>query len=134
MRPYSADLRQRVLAACDRGLGTAAVAQTFAVSPSWVRRLKQRRRETGTTAPRRPARHGPTPVLAAQAQRLRTIVQDHPGETAAAYRDRLGLDVAPVTVWRMLRRLGLTFKKSRSAPASRTAPTWPPPGRSGGRR
>ena len=134
MRAYSMDLRERVLAACDDGLGTADVAETFAVSESWVRRLKQRRRETGSAAPRAPARHGPAPVLTPQAERLRTLVRDHPGETAADYRDRLGRDVAAVTVWRMLRRLGLTFKKSRCAPASRTAPTWPPPGRSGGRR
>jgi transposase len=117
------DLRQRVLAACDDGMGTAEVAETFAVSQSWVRRLKQRRRETGAIAPRLPSHHGPAPVLAMQAQRLRAVVHDHPGETAADYRDRLGLDVAPLTVWRMLRRLGLTFKKSRSTRPSRTAPT-----------
>jgi transposase len=128
------DLRERVLAACDRGLGTAEVAATFAVSPAWVRRLKQRRRETGSAAPLVPARHGPAPMLAADAERLRTVVLDHPGETAADYRDRLGLAVSPLTVWRMLRRLGLTFKKSRSARPSKTAPTWRPPGRGGVRR
>jgi transposase len=122
MKPYSMDLRERILAACDDGMGTAEVAETFAVSESWVRRLKQRRRETGSFAPQLPRRHGPAPVLAAQAERLRAAVHDHPGETAADYRDRLGLDVTPLTVWRMLRRLGLTFKKSRSAPPSRTAP------------
>lgn len=123
MRPYSMDLRERVLAACDDGMETAEVAETFAVSQSWVRRLKQRRRESGSIAPRLPSRHGPAPVLVAQAERLRAAVHDHPGETAADYRDRLGLDVAPLTVWRMLRRLGLTFKKSRSTPPNRTAPT-----------
>jgi len=131
MRAYSMDLRERVVAACDDGLGTAEVAETFAVSASWVRRLQQRRRETGSIAPRVPARHGPAPVLAAEAERLCAAVRDHPGETAADYRDRLGLAVTPLTVWRMLRRLGLTFKKSRSAPASRTAPTSPPRGRPG---
>jgi transposase len=133
MRTYSMDLRERVLAACDDGLGTAEVAETFAVSESWVRRLKQRRRETGSAAPRVPARHGPVPVLTPQAERLRAAVQDHPGQTAADYRDLLGLDVVPLTVWRMLRRLGLTFKKRRSAPANRTAPTSRPPARRGGR-
>src|SRR5215831_3733338 len=96
MRPYSMDLRERVLAACDDGMGTAEAAVTRAVSQSWVRRLKQRWRETATLAPRMPRRHGPAPVLAAQAERLRAAVHDHPGETAADYRDRLGLDVAPL--------------------------------------
>ena len=113
MKAYPADLRLRVLAACEDGMGTAEVAETFAVSESWVRRVKQRFREKGETAPRRPARPGPAPDLADQSERLRREVRDHPGLTAAEYRDRLALGVAVVTVWRMLRRLGLTHKKSR---------------------
>jgi transposase len=120
MKAYSADLRGRVLAACEDGMGTAEAAETFAVSASWVRRIKQRYRETGEVVPRTPARRGPTPVLAEQSERLRQEVRDHPGLTAAEYRDRLGLDVAVVTLWRALRRLDLTHKKSRSGRPSRT--------------
>jgi len=47
--PYSQDLRDRVLAAHDRGMKTKQIADTFRVSCSWVRRVKQRRRETGET-------------------------------------------------------------------------------------
>src|SRR5262249_25882235 len=64
MKAYSMDLRARVLAACDDGRGTAEAAEAFAVSPAWVRRIKQRRRETGEVAPRTPARRGPAPALA----------------------------------------------------------------------
>jgi transposase len=134
MKAYSMDLRARVLAACDDGMGTAEAAEAFAVSPAWVRRIKQRRRQTGEVAARTPARRGPAPALAGHAGRLRELVRDHPGEAAAAYRDRLGLPVAVVTVWRALRRLGLTFKKSRPGRPSRTARTWPPGGTSGGPR
>jgi transposase len=134
MKAYSMDLRARVLAACDDGMGTAEAAEAFAVSPAWVRRIKQRRRETGEVAPRTPARCGPAPALAAHAGRLWDLVRDHPDETAAAYRDRLGVRVAALTVWRMLRRLGLTFKKSRPGPPSRTARTWPPGATTGGPR
>jgi transposase len=134
MKAYSMDLRERVLAACDDGMGTAEAAEAFAVSQSWVRRIKQRRRERGEVAPRTPARRGPAPALAEHAGRLRELVREHPGETAAAYRDRLGLPVAALTVWRMLRRLDLTFKKSRPGRPSRTARTWPPGGTTGGPR
>ena len=48
---YSQDLRDRVLGACDRGMPTKRVAEVFDVSPAWVRRLKQRRRETGRSRP-----------------------------------------------------------------------------------
>src|SRR5262245_37045379 len=134
MKAYSMDPRQRVLAACDDSMSTAEVAEAFSVSPAWVRRLKQRRRETGETGPRRPARSGPPRALEGQDQRIRQVVRDNPGLTAEEYRDRLGLRVAVVTVWRALRRLGLTFKKSHSAPANRIGPTSPPSVRNGGPR
>ena len=70
MQPYSMDLRERVLADSDAGLTTAQVAAKFTVSPAWVRRLKQRRRQTGETAPRA-GRHGPAPSWAAYADRYR---------------------------------------------------------------
>src|SRR5947209_5004482 len=111
MRAYSVDLRQRVLAACDDGMGTAEVAETFAVSQSWVRRVKQRRREAGELAPRVRGRTGPAPILAAHRGRLAELAQAAPDLSAAEYRDRLGVAAAPVTVWRALRALGLTFKK-----------------------
>ena len=117
------DLRTRVLAACDDGMGTAEAAEAFAVSEAWVRRIKQRRRETGEVAPRTPARHGPAPVLDAESDRLRELNRQQPDLTPAEVRDRLGLAVHPLTVWRALRRLGLTFKKSRTERPSGTART-----------
>jgi len=120
MRAYSMDLRQRVLADCDAGMGTTDAAETYSVSQSWVRRLKQRRRESGELGPRRPRRPGPTPALAAHRDRLRELARAHPGLTAAEYHARLGAAVSVLTVWRELRRLGLTFKKS--APGLRAGP------------
>ena len=133
MTPYSTDLRQRVLRDCDAGVGTRAVATKYAVSESWVRKLKQQRRETGSIEPRT-ATPGPKPTLDPHADRLRELVRDAPGLSAEEYRDRLGIDVAAVTVWRALRRLDLTFKKSPSGRPSRTGPTSRPSGRRGGRR
>ena len=62
-------------------MGTAEAAETFAGSESWVQRIKQRFRDAGETAPRRPAHRGPAPILADQADRIRQEVQDHPGRT-----------------------------------------------------
>lgn len=50
--PYSKEFRGEVLAACDADEGTRAVALRFNVSESWVRRIKQQRRETGQVAPK----------------------------------------------------------------------------------
>jgi transposase len=110
MRAYSMDPRVRVLAACDAGDTTAEVAEAFSVSEAWVRRLKRRRRQTGAVAPLTPARPGPT--LAPHPDRLLALAREAPGLTAAEYRSRLGVGASALTVWRMLRRLGLTHKKS----------------------
>ena len=110
MRAYSMDLRVRVLAALDAGESTAAVAARFAVSPAWVRRLKQRRRETGETAPRaRTPNRGPK--LAPHADRLRQLLTAAPDATLAELRADLGVRVALSTVWAAVRRLGYTLKK-----------------------
>lgn len=130
MAAISMDLRVRIFEARQAGETTAEVADRFAVSPAFVRRLLQRHRQTGSLAPSA-ARRGPKPRLAGQADQIRELIQQQPDLTPAEVRDRLGLAVRPLTVWRMLRRLGLTFKKSRPAPPSRTAQTSPPPARSG---
>ena len=59
MEAYDTEFRGAVLAACDANEGTRAVASRFEVSESWVRRIKQQRRETGqiaskTASPRQP--------------------------------------------------------------------------------
>src|SRR4051812_7134263 len=99
MKAYSTDLRGRILTACEGGMGTAEVAETFAVSESWVRRIRQRFRDNGEVAPRTPARRGPAPALGGQDDRIRGEVRDHPGLTAAEYRTRLGVAASVVTVW-----------------------------------
>ena len=57
MQAYSMDLRERALLDSDAGMKAADVAVQYRVSGSWVRLLKQRRRETGEVAPR-VQRHG----------------------------------------------------------------------------
>jgi transposase len=50
MESYTKEFRREVLAACDANEGTQVVALRFDVSESWVRRIKQHRRETGQIA------------------------------------------------------------------------------------
>jgi transposase len=111
MKPYSMDLRQRVLADCDAGMSTSQVAAKFTVSTAWVRRLLQRRRQTGEVQPRQ-GRHGPPPSWLAYAQSLRDAVGQQPDATLAELRDRLGLTCALSTLWRATAALGLSLKKT----------------------
>jgi transposase len=62
MKPYSKDLRLRVLSAVDAGTLREEVAKTFSVSMPTIKRWLKRRRETGDVEPRaipgRPSRKG----------------------------------------------------------------------------
>ena len=120
MEPYSMDLRERVIADCDAGLGTKATASKFKVSPAWVRRLKQHRRERGDIVPRT---GGGSRGRKIDRGRLAELAGQQPDATLVELRDRLGVSVTPWAVGEALRELGLSYKKSRSAPPSRTART-----------
>jgi transposase len=130
-RPYSQDLRDRVLAASDRGMPTKQIARMFEVSPAWVRRLKQRRRETGETAPRP---MGGATVIKIDMARLAELVKEQPDATLKELRERLGIACVESAVCMALKRLGLSFKKRRSTRPSRTDRTSPSVGRRGSSR
>jgi transposase len=122
MRAYSMDLRERVWADCQAGMKTPAVAVRYKVSQSWVRRLRQRHKATGSLA-RRPPSTGRPVVLAPHEARVRELVRDDPGATLAELRRRLGVEVSIGALCNYLRRLKLSFKKKSSRPPSRTGPT-----------
>ena len=114
MRAYSMDLRERVLHDSDAGMQAAAVASKYRVSASWVRRLKQRRRETGEVAPRQ-QRYGRHPVLASQLHTLAALIREQPDRTLADLQVALGTSASLATIWRAVKQLGFTVKKKRCA-------------------
>jgi transposase len=122
------DLRERVIAACDAGRQTKEVAKTFAVSPAWVRRLKQHRRERGDIIPRN---GGGSRGRKIDRDKLAELVRQDPDATLVQLRDRLGVAVTPWAICKVLQQLKLTFKKSRSMPPSRTGRTSRSDGSSG---
>jgi len=121
-RPYSQDLRDRVLQAYDRGMKTKQIAELFSVSSSWARRVKQRRRETGETTHRRMGGPGVTVV---DREQLAALVREHPDATLAELRSRLGVQCALSTLCVALKKMGLSFKKKRSTRRNRIVPTSP---------
>ncbi len=116
MRAYSMDLRERVLADSDAGQTTKPVAEKYGVSRTWVRSLKQRRRETGEIAPRK----GGGRKRKIDRARLTELVREDPDATLAELRERLAIRCALSAIWTALHELKITFKKSRSARRSRT--------------
>ena len=115
---YAQDLRDRVLGAYDRGMKTKQIADVFAVSPAWARRVKQRRRETGETTPRP---MGGATVVKIDMDRLATLVREQPDATGKELHQQLGIDCCESSIYMALKRLGLTFKKRRFTPQSKIA-------------
>ncbi len=124
MKAYSTDLRERVVSAYDAREGTQEqVAARFAVSVSWVRKILRRRRATGSIDPGpHGGGHAPAFDPAADA-RLRQAVRDDSDATLQELGHAAGVACSVSAVYRALRRLGITRKKSRGGPPSRTAPS-----------
>lgn len=120
MRAYSMDLRERVLRDSDAGMMADAVAETYHVSGSWVRLLKQRRRATGEVAPRA-QRYGPRRMLEPHLHTLAALIQEQPDRTLAELKDALGTPASLATIWRAVNHLGVTVKKNRTALRARPA-------------
>jgi transposase len=121
MKPYSMDLRERVVAARDARDGTRQqIAARFSVSVSWIRDLLKRRRDTGSIAPR-PHGGGRAPAFdGAAAARLREAVRADDDATLEELSEAVGVRCCASAVHRALRRLGITRKKSRGGRPSRT--------------
>jgi transposase len=119
MQSYSKEMRRDVLAACDAGEGTQAVALRFRCSESWVRRVKQERRELGKVAPCTTRRR--TPKWAPLRERIVELITAQPDMTLQELKDALGTPLCRQTLCTALQRLKLTLKKSPDR--RRTGPT-----------
>jgi transposase len=123
-RPYSQDLRDRVLSAVDGGMRPADVAELFEVDVSYVYKVLIRRRTTGITTSL-PWAAGARPKLGAYDDELRRHVAEFSDATLEEIRAWLlrehGVKVSVGCLWHTLERMKLPLKKSRNAPQSRTA-------------
>ena len=119
-KPYSDDLRSRVVAAIEEGTTREEAAERHEVSISSVGRFVRRQRETGSVSPAKFGgykRH----ALAAHEERVRRLVAEQPDMTLAEIKAKLAeqeVTVCQASIFRFLRHLKLTFKKK---PARRRA-------------
>jgi transposase len=124
MRPYSQDLRERVIAAVEGADATQPeIADTFGVSLSFVEKLWRRWRWTGSCAALPPG-GGRERVLGKEERRVRAEVARHPDVTLQELGERVaqagGASASPSMMCRELQRLQLPRKKRRSTTASGT--------------
>lgn len=123
-RPYSEDLRERIVRAVESGKSRNAVAKQFEVSISFVVKLMQRWDRQGTV---KADRFGGwrKPVLAGHADRIRGLVAANRDTTLKELSAALvaeGVAAPRSTLADFLKRLGLNRKKRQRTPPSRSAP------------
>ena len=132
-KPYSIDLRERVIQGISDGLKYAQVAERLAVSVSFVSKLLTQWRSAGTVEPAKFGGHK-TSSLAPHEATVRDLVAADADLTLAELRQRLQareIVTSRSTLARFLQALGITRKKRRSGRPSRTARTLPKPAKLG---
>jgi transposase len=124
MRTLSLDLRERILTSYDQQEGTREeVAQHFRVSLGMVKKLLQQRRRTGDIAPRHLCSGRKPTIVVSHCRQMRTLLGRKPDLTLKELRAAVGLDCTLPAIHYVLKKLGLTYKKRRSEPASKTVRT-----------
>jgi transposase len=122
-------IRQRIIELDREGKKTHEIAKLFGLCRSGVRRIKQHFRERKTLDPL-PRNAGAKGKFTDELKtKLADLVGHKPDATLEELREGLGVTVALSTVDRWTRKLGLSFKKSRSRRRNRTGPM----SRSGGK-
>ena len=128
MAAFPTVFRQRILGAALAGTATEqAVADRFAVSRSFVQKLKRQFRRDGTVEPIGHRGGAPSKLSADDRAAVAAWIDHTPDliadEVAARLADERRVVVSGRTAARALVSLGLTRKKRRSEPASVTATT-----------
>ena len=117
-KPYSADLRGRVIAAVEAGESRRAAAARFGVSASAAVKWTKRARLTGSIEPKRMGGRRPF-ALARHRVWVLSRLADKPDLTLRALVLELadqGIKISDYAVWNFLRREGVTFKKTYGSP------------------
>jgi transposase len=117
-KSLSNDLRERLVSAVDGGMSRRAAAKRFGVAASTAIKWVDQWRRTGSVEPRPRGGDRRSERIEAHADEVLGLIGETPDitlEELAGHLDEVhGLRVAPSTVWRLLDRRGLTFKKNRA--------------------
>ena len=117
-KPYSYDLRVRVVAAVEKGLGVKEASQTFGVHRDTIIAWVARKEATGDVQAKTGYQHGHSHKIA-DLQQFKTFVTKQGDATVEELAAAWG-GVGRMTIWRQLQKLGYTHKKRASGMPSGT--------------
>jgi len=124
-KPYSMDLRERVVAAIEGGMSTRAAAARYSIGIATAGAWARLKRATGAV---RPARQGKPKgsVLDAHTDFILGMLKKAPDTTLDEMVERLAeeraVTVVRTAVWKFLDRHEQTHKKRQLTPASKSGP------------
>lgn len=124
-KPYSMDLRERVVAAIEGGTSTRAAAARYSIGIATAGAWARLKRATGMV---RPGKQGKPKgsVLDAQKEFILGVLQEAPDTTLDELVTRLqeerAVTVVRTAVWKFLDRHDQTHKKRLRMPVSKSAP------------
>ncbi len=121
-KPYSMDLRLRVIAACDAGDRPEDVGPVFGLSPRTIYGWLALREQTGSLDPR-PCDPDPEPLLAPHREQVLRLLREHPDATIEELRTQTPVKVCVGAMWNFLQSLGITRKKKSFTPQNSFGPT-----------
>ena len=117
-KSLSNDLRRRLVSAVETGMTRRSAAQRFGVAASTAIKWVDRWRRTGDVGPRPRGGDHRSQRIEAHAEEILALIEETPDITLAEMTEHLdeahGLVVAQSTIWRLLDRRGMTFKKKRA--------------------
>ena len=142
-RPFSNDLRERLISAVEGGMSRRSAAKRFGIAASTAIKWVDQWRRTGDVRPRPQGGDKRSHRIEAHADEILAVVEERPDMTLAKIAEYLneaqGLKVAQSTVWRLLDRHSITVKKPRTpassngltvcgagGPGLRHSPIWSP--------
>jgi transposase len=120
---YSMEFRIEVAAAYDACGSSIQVAEEMGCSESWVRRLIQGRRVTGSLAAKTPDRSGTRKLDEDDLTQLRQLIEAKPDMTLGELAEALNHKASVPTIWRAVEAQDLTLKKRPPMLPSRTGRT-----------
>lgn len=117
-RPLSMDIRKRLVSAVEGGMTRRSAAKRFGVAASTAIKWVEQWRRTGAVGPRPQGGDHRSHRLEAYAKEILDLIEAQPditlGEIAEHLDEVHGVKAAPSSVWRLLDRHGMTFKKNRA--------------------
>jgi transposase len=125
-KPYSHDLRMRVIETIEAGASRREAAELYGISPSVVVIWAQRWKETGSIAAKPSG--GSTSPLDEHAEFLLGLTAEQPDmalDEIVVVMSKAGIVGSRTAVWRFYERHDISFKKKFCTRRSKSAPKWP---------